>query len=167
MVKVLQAIGEAIDNTIKWVIVILIGTMTVVVCLEVFSRGAFQYSFYWAKELARFLQVYVAIIGSSYAVKIGAHLGIDAFTRLFSPLWRHITAIIVCLFITAFSVIIMIMGGIIYMMEFSYQTASALPIPMNAVYVSLPIAGVLNVIYCFELIATHISKIMRPSAAGE
>lgn len=154
MFALLQRINRGIDTVLSRLIVGLIGLMTLVVSLEVFQRGRFSN---YTEEAARFCLVYVAILGSAYAVRLNAHLGIDALTRLFPPPAKRMTAVAVNLIIMAFSLGVMIVGGVLYMKTFPDQTASALTwMKMRYIYAALPVAGLLNLCYCAEAILRQL-----------
>ncbi|MEO7547313.1 MAG: TRAP transporter small permease [Ramlibacter sp.] len=60
-------------------------TMTLVTFVQVIARYVFNYSFVWALELTGVLFAWLIFAGMSYGVRVGAHIGIDAGTRLLNP----------------------------------------------------------------------------------
>jgi C4-dicarboxylate transporter DctQ subunit len=55
-----------------------------VVARYVFNTGAV-----WALELTTFFFAWLVLLGISYGVRIGAHLGVDAFVRMLPPRWER------------------------------------------------------------------------------
>ena len=58
-------------------VAILLGVMTIVTFANVVARYAFNSNILWALELTVFLFAWMVLLGASYAVKTGAHLGVD------------------------------------------------------------------------------------------
>lgn len=75
-------------------IAILLGLMTVVTFANVVARYAFNSNILWALELTVFMFAWMVLLGASYAVKIGAHLGVDAILNIVSPSTRRILGLI-------------------------------------------------------------------------
>lgn len=62
----------------------------------------------WALEVTQYLFASLVLLGMSYGVKVGAHIGIDAFTRLFSAKWQKAFAILAALLCIAYCIILFI-----------------------------------------------------------
>lgn len=58
---------------------ILITSMTLLVFAEVIARFFFNTGFLWIQELTLTLSGWFVLFGMSYGVKVGAHIGVDAF----------------------------------------------------------------------------------------
>ncbi|WP_028771826.1 TRAP transporter small permease [Shewanella waksmanii] len=58
---------------------LLITTMTVLVFAEVIARFFFNTGFLWIQELTLTFSGWFVLFGMSYGVKVGAHIGVDAF----------------------------------------------------------------------------------------
>lgn len=99
-------------------IAILLGTMTLVTFANVIARKGFNSNILWALELTVFLFAWMVLLGVSYCVKIGAHLGVDAIINLLSKRNRRILALIsaaCCLIFT----LLMLKGGWDYWANFA------------------------------------------------
>ena len=129
---------------------VFIGAMTVVVSWEIFARQFLGTSAAWASETARFLLVFTALLGGSYCVKKGAHLGIDAFVAALPPAWRRRADAFTTTLIMVFSLMVLVWGGWILRERAGDQSASALPVTMNSLYLIFPLSGLLNAAYCVE-----------------
>ncbi len=62
----------------------LVGFLTVLVLVTVFFRYVFGIGIGWSDELARYVNVWMALFGASVAFKYGEHVGIEFF-RNFLP----------------------------------------------------------------------------------
>ena len=55
---------------------------TILVNANIFSRYLFKTPIYWAEEVATSLFIWTVFIGSAYAFRIKAHLGVDILVKL-------------------------------------------------------------------------------------
>lgn len=96
--------GESfIDRIEETVIAAILGIMTLVTFANVVARYVFNDNLLWALELTVFLFGWLALLGASYAVKKGAHLGVDAIIDIVPPATRRIMGLIsitVCIVFT-------------------------------------------------------------------
>ena len=79
---------------------LLLGLMTLVTFANVVARYVFNSNILWALELTVYLFAWMVLLGASYAVKVGAHLGVDVIINAVSPRLRRILGLIsvtVCL----------------------------------------------------------------------
>jgi C4-dicarboxylate transporter DctQ subunit len=73
---------------------LLLVIMTLLVFYEVILRFGFGMGISWGQEATLHLSAWFVLFGASYGIKVGSHIGVDAFVRLFRPLGqRVITAI--------------------------------------------------------------------------
>jgi C4-dicarboxylate transporter DctQ subunit len=56
--------------------------MVVITFSQVVARYVFNSGAVWALELTTYVFAWLVLIGVSYGVKVGAHLGVDAFVRI-------------------------------------------------------------------------------------
>lgn len=80
---------SAIDALEETVIAVLLGLMTVLTFANVVARYVFNSNILWALELTVFMFAWLVLLGASYAVKKGAHLGVDALLNIVSPSVRR------------------------------------------------------------------------------
>ena len=79
---------------------LLLGLMTLVTFANVVARYVFNSNILWALELTVYLFAWMVLLGASYAVKVGAHLGVDVVINAVSPRLRRTLGLIsvaVCL----------------------------------------------------------------------
>ncbi len=70
----------------------LITSMTLLVFAEVIARFFFNTGFLWIQELTLTICGWFVLFGMSYGVKVGAHIGVDAFVRKLPRAGRKYTA---------------------------------------------------------------------------
>jgi len=78
-------IGRFVHNFEETAIAVLLGLMTIVTFINVVLRYGFDTGLIWGLELVTFLFAWLVLFGVSYAVKVTAHLGVDAVINSFSP----------------------------------------------------------------------------------
>ena len=120
----------------------------------------------WTEELARFLLVWVSLIGAAVAFGTKAHLGVDFFVNKLDPAARKLTAIFSHITVLFFAIAIFIIGGssIVHNALAVQQTTPALGWKMGYVYLALPIAGGFMLIYTLEnLLETMLTPFNNPS----
>ena len=84
-------IGSALEEGILSLLLVL---MTLLVFIEVVLRFGFDTGFIWAQELTLHISAWFVLLGASYGVKIGAHIGVDAVVKLMPSKVRRIVSLI-------------------------------------------------------------------------
>ena len=127
------------------VIVLLMATLVVAILWQVVSRYALGSPSVWTEELARFVLIWVGILGAAYAFHEHSHLAIDLWGERLSATRRHRLAKGQSITVMLFALLAMVIGGgRLVLITWSLQQYSpALNIPMALVYAVLPISGLL------------------------
>lgn len=73
------------DRLEENLIAAILGLMTVITFANVIARYAFNSNILWALEATVFLFGWLVLLGASYAVKKGSHLGVDVVINVLSP----------------------------------------------------------------------------------
>jgi len=97
-----QRVG-ILDRTEEILISIFLGVATILVFSQVVARYVFNAGFTWAPELVEYMFLWTVMIGVSYGVKHGVHLGVDILVAKFKPAvrkWAILSAIAISLFFT-------------------------------------------------------------------
>jgi C4-dicarboxylate transporter, DctQ subunit len=98
-------IGEIVNTIEENLIALILGSMTLITFANVVARKAFNSNILWALETTLFLFAWLVLLGISYSVKTGGHLGVDVITNLVSAKTRRIMALVAvtaCLMFTFF-----------------------------------------------------------------
>jgi len=100
-------------------------------------------------ELARYLFMWVALIGAAYTTGQKRHLAIDLLTMKLSGKKKFVNEIIIQLAIAAFSLIVLVYGGTSLALKTlaTGQITPALGLEMGYIYFCLPLSGVLMIFY--------------------
>ncbi len=99
-----SALGQIVNEFEETAIAILLGAMTIITFVNVVLRYVFNASLIWGLELTLALFAWLVLFGMSYAVKVTAHLGVDAVINILPQRGRRILALIAaaCCLIYAF-----------------------------------------------------------------
>lgn len=127
----------------------------------VFTRYVIGEQAKWTEELARFLLVWVSLLGGAVAFGIKGHLGVDYFVGKFDPEVRKVMAIFSHTVVLFFAFSIFVWGGCRVVSDAlaMEQMTPALGLKMGHVYLALPISGVFMVLFAIEnLVETWVTR---------
>ena len=65
----------------EWLIATILAVMTAITFMQVIARYVFNFSFVWALELVTYLFAWLIFLGAAYGVRMGSHIGVDAFVQ--------------------------------------------------------------------------------------
>lgn len=88
------AFGRVINNFEETAIALILGLMTALTFVNVILRYGFNSSIYWGLEASLALFAWLVLFGMSYAVKVTAHLGVDAVLGMVPSRTRRIMALV-------------------------------------------------------------------------
>ena len=145
----LAGIRSAIDRYLSYALIVLMGVSVINVLWQVFTRFILQDPSSYTEELARFLLIWIGLLGASYASGKGMHLAIDYFANKFQPAVQKILGMIIQGLIFLFALSVMVIGGIrlVYVTLVLDQTSAALQVKLGYVYLVLPLSGILIIFY--------------------
>ncbi len=136
-----------LDRIIGTLSVILLAVMSAMGCWQVFTRFVLGSPSTVSEEFLRFSLIWLTMLGAGYVYGQKRHLAIVFIARKFPKKSQFVINLIVELFAILFSVLILIMGGITALQNAAGQVSPSLRLPMEYLYLSLPVGGVLFLIY--------------------
>ena len=80
----MKKIRKSIEKIIEWVLISLLGIMVINVLWQVFSRFFTSNPSSFTDELARYLMIWLGILGAAYVAGKNEHVAIDFFAKKFS-----------------------------------------------------------------------------------
>ena len=136
------------------------GIMTIDVLWGVFTRYAMGSQASWTEELARFLLIWIGILGAAYAAGKDMHLAIDLLMPRLKEEGQKRLKILISFLIVLFAFTVMVIGGIrlIYITHVLGQLSPALRVPMAVIYSVVPLSGILVVYYKANNIILQLKK---------
>jgi C4-dicarboxylate transporter DctQ subunit len=87
---------------------LLLIAMTLLVFSEVILRFGFNTGINWSQEVTLYIMAWFVLFGASYGVKVGAHIGVDSFVKLFPSKIRRIMGMMSVTICIAYCIIFMI-----------------------------------------------------------
>jgi TRAP-type C4-dicarboxylate transport system permease small subunit len=149
-----------VDRSLATALIILMAAMVLTVTWQVLTRFILRQPSDFTEELARFLLIWIGLLGASYALRNRAHLGIDLLASRLAGLRRQVLDTLVYGTIILFAVLVMIVGGVrLVQLAFALnQISAALGIRMGYVYLVIPLSGLLIIYYSIVSILQAISK---------
>ena len=136
--------------------------MTMVILIQIFFRFVVYQPVPWSEEAARYLMIWMGMLGSVLAMRMGRHIGVTAVMDRLPEAWRAGGAklVDVCLFL--FLGIICYQGWELAWFN-SMQLSAAMEISMTIPYLAIPIGCAMMMI---DILARMLNQI-RPTAPGD
>jgi TRAP-type transport system small permease protein len=132
--------------------------MTIVVFLQVVFRYVLGRPLHWSEEMARYLFVWLSVLGAALGVQKGGHFGLDFFQRMKPKPWKRLVPILVHLLMMVVALVVFFQGITLVQMT-SLQESPAMSISMAWAYASLPTgAGLMTVHLLVALIKDSIQE---------
>ena len=158
----LYRIKVATDAALGWALVVLMGLAVVNVLWQVFTRFVLANPSSFTDELARYLLVWVGLLGSAYASGKRAHLAIDLIRTKLHGRATHLHGILVGVVVLLFAVLVLGVGGwrLVQLSFLLGQTSAALQLPLGVVYLALPLSGALIAFY-YTLFIVERLRLLR------
>ncbi|MFZ3621456.1 TRAP transporter small permease [Leclercia barmai] len=161
---IIDRIKTLVDRTIAAFSVAVMIALVVCVVWQVFSRYVLNQPSTMTDELARYLMIWVGLLGAAYTVGAQRHLSIDLFAMMLKGPKQALLNIVINVLIFLFSGLVIVTGGLklIDKTLATSQVSAAMQIPMGYVYVILPLCGAVMMFYALYFIATGIRGLSRP-----
>jgi TRAP-type C4-dicarboxylate transport system permease small subunit len=142
-------VKKVLDRLLESIVVVVVAVLVADVVWQVFTRLVLKNPSKWTEELAVFMLIWVAMLGSAVALERGAHLGIDYFTGKMPARVKLFTELFAFCVIAAFSLCVMILGGIDLVASTLQldQLSPALGVKVGYVYLAVPISGFFILLY--------------------
>ena len=142
-------IRQTVDKILGNVLAVLMGVMVINVLWQVFTRFVLGSPSAFTDELARYLLIWVGVLGAAYVSGKKMHIAIDLFSSHLSVGSKRVLGLIIDALILAFIGGVFVMGGarLIYITFILGQKSAALQIPLAFVYTVIPISGLLIMYY--------------------
>lgn len=140
-------------------------SMALVVCVtwQVVSRYVLGTPSTVTDEMARFLFIWIGLIGGAYTFGQKRHLAIDLLTMRLTGPRKVASELFIQMTVALFAAVVMVYGGmnlVIKTLE-STQISPALGMPMGWIYLAVPLSGGLILFYCAVFSIQSIGSLNR------
>tara|TARA_A100001011_G_scaffold146424_1_gene154535 strand:- start:1413 stop:1880 length:468 start_codon:yes stop_codon:yes gene_type:complete len=142
-------VRSQIDSVLEKALVFIMSLMVVNVLWQVFSRYLLANPSSFTDELARYLMIWVGVLGAAYVAGKGNHVAITYFSEKFSKSNFKRVKLAINLIIMGFAFLGMFIGGLrlVYITLILEQLSPSLKIPLGLVYAVIPLSGILIIFY--------------------
>ena len=149
---------------VKWLektLALLMALLVLDVIWQVVTRFLLNNPSSFTDELARFLLIWLGLLGAALVSGHKMHLAIDLLSdRIRSPQIQKYLAIFIDAVVVIASLSIMVFGGskLVYTIWSLGQTSTALQVPLSVVYTIIPISGLLIIYFAIDDILSRTIK---------
>ena len=119
----------------------MVAAITAVTFAQVFTRYVTENPLIWTEEVARYLFVWITLIGAASGVRLHAHFGLDILRRYLPPL-RGLLGAVTMLIVASF-LVLLLYTGIAETRQAALQFSPALQVRMHWAYLALPVGAAL------------------------
>ncbi|MCM5663092.1 TRAP transporter small permease [Galbibacter mesophilus] len=140
---------KKIDDILGKVLVFIMAIMVINVLWQVFTRYITGSPSSFTDELARYLMIWIGVLGAAYVSGKNMHVAIDVLPQKASEKTQQKLRLLVNMFIILFALVAFVIGGarLVYISYILGQHSPALNVPLALVYLVLPISGLLIIFY--------------------
>ncbi|HUV12007.1 MAG TPA: TRAP transporter small permease [Acidobacteriota bacterium] len=156
-----------LDTAVERLLVLLMTAMVLCVLWQIVTRYLLGAASGWTGEAARFLMIWIGVLGGAYAVGQKIHLAMDLVKPKAGGTAARIQAWAIELAIVVFALLALVIGGTVLVkisLELG-QKSSAMAIPIGVIYSVLPLSGVLMLYYCVDFMIRRTDQ--RPSKEAQ
>jgi len=151
-----------IDKTLKFLLAVAMSSILLAVIWQVISRYLMDDPASFTEEFARFLLIWIGILGAALAYRERAHLGINLLVERAGS-YQKILLTIIEVIVFLFCLLVLVNGGALLVnltLELE-QISASLGVKIGYVYSVLPLSGLLIMFYC----VVNIHNLWQPDEA--
>lgn len=161
-------IEKYLNKVLEITLIVLMAASVVNVLWQVLTRFIMKNPSSYTEELARYLLIWVGLLGAGYAYGKKMHLAIDIVLLKLTGVWRQIVEIIIQVAVFCFALFVMVIGGVrlVSITLTLNQISAALRVPLGYVYSVLPLSGLIIMYFCVIFICDSIRIIRQERQRG-
>lgn len=140
---------ERLDRILGTLLVVLMAVAVLNVLWQVAARFVLGDPSTVTQELARYLLIWLSILGAGYVVGQRGHLALELLLEKLSGQALRGVQFVIFGCVAAFALFVMVVGGtrFVYIQATLGQTSPTLGWPLWAVYTVIPLSGLLMLVY--------------------
>ncbi|HEV8260610.1 MAG TPA: TRAP transporter small permease [Burkholderiales bacterium] len=151
---------EPYHRVLTWLLVGTVAVLIVPVSLQIFARFTQLIPAYiWTEELARFLFIWMVMLGAMIGIREGTHFEVDVWPQLgrrANALLRIVSNVFVLVFALVF-----IWWGIEFTRFGWDQLSEIAELPMWMIFIAWPVAGITWVLFLGESFVTNFRILLE------
>lgn len=164
--------GASVKRALDWVMFlnrkVLVGLLVVftfVIVLQVIFRYVLNAPLTWTEQVARYLFVWMVMLGTPLALRMNVHIAFDTVLRMFPARVRAIISTVNVMLIAAFAAY-WFRHSLNLVLRSTRTIAAGIDIPINYVYSAQPVAAVLVFAVCLEALLSRTPRRDADSAGA-
>ncbi|MBK5073561.1 TRAP transporter small permease [Budviciaceae bacterium CWB-B4] len=145
----MNTLKKMVDQFLAWAVILISSVLVLCVLWQVFSRYCLGTPSVATDEIARFMFMWVGLVGAAYAVSLKRHLAIDLLTQKLTGTRKLVSEVVIILMTLLFAGLVMVYGGLGLVQKTlsTQQLSPALGIPMGYIYFAIPFSGIAIIFY--------------------
>ena len=145
----MSSLRRGVDWFLGSAICVLMAAMVINVLWQVFTRFILRNPSSFTEEAARYMMIWVGLLGSAYAAGKKSHLALDLITARLQGGRKRASEIIIQFVVLLFTLAVMIGGGgrLVWIQLSLGQQSAALQLKLGYVYLAVPVAGMFIAFY--------------------
>ncbi len=145
----MKKLHAAVDTLLGSAISFLLAAMVVNVLWQVFTRFVLRHPSSFTEEAARYMMIWVGLLGSAYAVGRKSHLALDLITAHLHGARKRGSDFFIHSTVLVFALAVMVGGGgrLVWIQLSLGQQSAALQVKLGYVYLAVPLAGAFIAFY--------------------
>ncbi len=137
-VSLADRVAQGIEQLLDALLAIMLFIMVVAISYQIFGRYVLGRAPSWGEELARYLMVWVTMLGSAAELRKGGHITVTTLADMLGPKGRRILLAVRDVALVA-TCGLLINAGIDLAMLLHRQSSPAFEIPMSIPYAAQPV----------------------------
>jgi TRAP-type C4-dicarboxylate transport system permease small subunit len=147
--KLITDLVNKLDPVLRVILAVMMAALVVDVTWQVLTRFILPQPSSFTEEVARFLLIWVSLLGGAYAYREQSHLGFNLLVRNMSLKNQVRIHKFSCVLVAIFAILVLIIGGsnLVYLTWLLGQHSPVLDVPMAFIYTVIPASGLLFLLY--------------------
>jgi TRAP-type C4-dicarboxylate transport system permease small subunit len=145
----MNSLRSGIDRLLGSLICVLMAAMVINVLWQVFTRFVLKNPSSFTEEAARYMMIWVGLLGSAYAAGKKSHLALDLITARLQGGRKRASNLFIHALVLLFALTVLVGGGgrLVWIQLSLGQQSAALQLKLGYVYLAVPLAGLFIVFY--------------------
>ena len=145
----MRSFRAGIDRLLGSFICVLMAAMVINVLWQVFTRFVLKNPSSFTEEAARYMMIWVGLLGSAYATGKKSHLALDLITGKLQGGRKRASNLFIHTMVLLFALTVLVGGGgrLVWIQLSLGQQSAALQLKLGYVYLAVPLAGLFMAFY--------------------
>lgn len=153
----MKSFDAALYKLLYWICSLLMFSMAFLIFVQVVARYVFQDSLTWSEEIGRYIFVWMSFLGMAVAIKAKAHVALDILLKNVNYKMKKIITCINAILVSCFAIGIIYSGCLLVDLG-GRQRSAALELPMDMIYMIIPISGVLMLYFTISATIAYLKE---------